>query len=570
MMSETIDNVNELDLHWKDAEPDLGIASEGLCCKDMDEIIRRIDEVKSSVKKIDLNNQHALTEIPSVFKECQLLEELNISHTEITVIPQFIFALPNLRSLSCCCRKLSAPPAGLEKAKKLERLHIRINEGWNFPEGLTSLQELKTLIMDIYSATDFPKDMGVLKKLENLTIFIKYETGTVQDLPVSFAKHPALKNIDIGDHIFKNHKNVDLEKNVKLLSSCPALVSLTISGFTVNNHKGLSHLAGLKELQLRHLIVEGNVLNSITGLKNLEKLNILGSEFKITELPDIFENFKELRTLSIAGNFVKDLPPSIYKLTKLTNLEFGSCGITALDENIGNLKELEKIHVYDNLLEKLPESIYTLPHLSVLNIEENIFKQQEIDAIKQKLGVKGIEFLSDGQGQRRFIKKLRAVKDSDKTDLPNYFRLCLDAVNENLRSLKYVNIKKLGSRYYAEVCMHAVKKSCYALKDFDPSALGHPYYYLICMEAAKTSEKTHILKSIKDDLLNNNEYIQVCIEAALHNTNADFLETVNHKRLERTSYERICWVAALRLPSTVTKMQNPTEELRRLAEKQGK
>jgi len=561
---------DELDLHWKDAEPDLGIASEGLCCKDMNEIITRIDKVKNSVKKINLNNQHALTEIPSVLKECELLEELNISHTEITAIPQFVFTLPNLRSLSCCCRKLSAPPAGFEKAKKLERLHIRINEGWNFPEGLTSLQELKTLIIDIYSATDFPKDMGVIKKLENLTIFIKYETGTIQNLPASFAKHPALKNIDIGDHIFKNHKNVDLEKNVKLLSTCPALVSLTVSGFTVNDHKGLSHLTGLKELHLRHLITEGNILNSIAGLINLEKLNILGSEFKITELPDIFENLKELRSLSIAGNFVKNIPPSIYKLTKLTSLEIGSSGISVLGENIGNLKELEKIHVYDNILEKLPDAIYSLPRLAVLNIEENLFKQQEIDAIKQKLDTQRVEFLFEGQGQRQFVKKLRALKDSEETDLPAYFRLCLDAVNENIRALKYVNIKKLGSRYYAEVCLHAVRKTCYALKDIDPAALGQPYYYFICMEAAKRSEKTHILKSISGDLLTNSEYIQICIEAALHNTNADFLETVNHKRLDRTTYERICWVAVLRQPSTISKMINPTEELRRLAEKQGK
>jgi len=567
IMPETIANVDELDLHWKDAEPDLDIASEGLCCKNMDEIIKRIDEVKSTVKKINLNNQHAMTEVPSVLKECELLEELNISHTEITVIPLFVFALPNLRSLSCCCRKLPAPPSGLEKAKKLEKLHIRINEGWHFPKELTSLQELKTLIIDIYTAAAFPNDLGTLKKLENLTLYIKYETGDVQNLPASFSKHPALKNIDIGDHIFKNHKKFDLEKNAHILSSCPALESLTLSGFTVKNHKGLSHLTGLRKLELRHLITEGNIFDSIAALKNLEKLDILGSEFKITELPDIFENFKELRSLSFAGNFVKNLPPSIYNLTKLTTLEICSTGITALDEKIGNLKELEKLHVYDNLLEKLPDAIYSLPRLTVLDIEENIFRQQEIDAIKQRLDTQRVEFLFDRQGRRRFVKKLRALKDSEETDLSTYCKHCLAAVNENPRALKYVNKSKLGDRYYAELCLLAVKKTCYALKDIDPVTLGKPYYFFICIEAAKRSEKTRILKSIKDDLLSDAEYIQICIEAALHNTYADFLENVNHKRLAREAYERICWVAILRLPSTISKMVNPTEELRSLAEK---
>jgi Leucine-rich repeat (LRR) protein len=506
-------DTDELDLHWNDAEPDLGIASEGLYCKDMDEIVKRIDEVKETVKKINLNNQHTLTEIPSVLKECELLEELNISHTEITVIPGFLFELPNLRSFSCCCRKLSAPPAGIEKAQKLEKLHVRINEGWNFPEKITSLGELKTLSVDIYSAAAFPKDMGALKKLENLTLFIKYETGAIQNLPDSFSKHPALKNINIGDHVFKNHKVFDFEKNAQILSSCPALESLTLSGFTVKKLNDLSHLSGLKELELRHLITEGNIFDSIAALKNLEKLDILGSEFKITELPDIFGNLNQLRSFSFAGNFAPVLPPSLYKLDKLVTLEIGSTGIITLDEKIGDLKNLERIHVYDNLLTKLPESIFTLPSLSVLNIEENFFRQQEITLIKQKLDElanKGqkIEFMYGGQGHRQFVKKLRALRNSDGIDSAVYFRFCMAAINENPASFKYIN----------------------------------------------------------DDLLTDNEYIQVCLEAALHNAYPDFLGNINASRFSREVYERICWAAVLHLPSAITNMVKPTKELLKLAE----
>jgi Leucine-rich repeat (LRR) protein len=508
-----ITNTDELDLHWKDAEPDLGIASEGLCYKNIDEIVKRIDEVKKTVKIINLHNQHALTEIPSVLKDCELLEELNISHTEITEIPGFLFALPNLRSLSCCCRKLSAPPAGLDKAKKLEKLHIRINENWSFPEEITSLSELKTLLIDIYSTAAFPKEMGALKKLENITLSIKYETGTVQNLPVSFSKHPALKNVNIGDHVFRNHKNFDLEKNANLLSSCPALVSLTLSGFTVKTHNSLSLLAGLKELELRHLITEENIFNSITALKNLEKLDILGSEFKITELPDIFGNFSQLRSFAFAGNFVPELPPSLYSMTKLSDLEIGSTGISALDEKIGNLKNLEKIHIYDNLLEKLPESIFSLPHLSVLNIEENLFRQQEITLIKEKLNASAnngqkIEIMYDGQGRRQFVKRLRTLRSADGINGAVYFRLCMAAINENPVSIKY----------------------------------------------------------IRDDLLTDNEYIQVCLEAALHNTYADFLSNINSSRFSREVYERICWAAVLHLPAVIANMVDPTKELLKLAE----
>jgi len=574
-MPETNTNIDELDLHWKEEAPDFGIASEGVRCKDMNEIIERISEVKNTVKIINLNNQHALTEIPPVLKECELLEELNITHTEITSIPDFLFTLPNLRSLSCCCRKLSQPPAGFTKAKKLERLHIRINEDWSFPEEITSLNELKLLFIDLYSTAAFPKNLGTLKKLESLIISVKYETGDIQSLPASFSNHPALKKISVSDHVYKNFKVFDLDNAAKILSSCQRLESFTLSGFTAGKHTGLSRLTALKELELRHLLVEGNIFDSITALKKLEKLDIGGSKLKITELPDIFDSFNELRSFSFAGNFVPELPPSLYNLEKLTTLEVCSTGITSLDEKIGNMKNLEKIHVYDNLLEKLPVTIFTLPRLEVLNIEENIFRQQEVAEIKEKLNTlnkKGqkIEFMCDGQGYRQFVKRLRALKDSGAMDTATYFKYCLNAVNENPQAVKYTDKNKLQGRYYAELCLAAIRKTSNALENIDPEKLGKPYYFFICMEAAKCQNIANVFNLIKDNLLTDDEYIQVCIEAALHNRSFEFIDNFNtksfHSRFSREIYERICWVSVLHYPQTISKMIKPTPELLKLAE----
>jgi hypothetical protein len=417
--------------------------------------------------------------------------------------------------------------------------------------------------------------MGNLKKLEDLTLFIKYETGAIQNLPDSFSKHPVLKNVDIGDHVFKNHKAFDLEKNTKILSSCPALESLTLSGFTINKHDGLSHLTGLKKLELRHLLVEGNIVDSIKSMKNLEKLDLLGSELNITELPDIFDNFKELRSFSFAGNFVKDLPPSIYNLTKLSTLEIGSTGISVLDEKIGNLKELEKLHVYDNLLEKLPDAIFTLSGLDVLDIEENIFNEQEIESIKQKLGEsnneKKIEFMSDRQGHRQYVKRLRSLQDS-KINEAVYYKHCVNAINENPFSLKYVTTDKFQDRrYYAQLCIAAVKRKYFALEAVDPKLIDKPYYFYICAEAVKNREAKQLLKLIREEELTDEECIQICIEAALNNGYIDFLEHINNsrffKRLSREAYERVCWVSILHFPATISNMINPTDELLKLAHK---
>jgi len=501
-----------LDLHWQSADDFFEIESDGVLCKDMNEIIERISKVKDTVKKLNLNNQQALTEIPDIIKECKLIEELNISHTKITSIPDYIFALPALRVLSCCCKEVPKPPAGLAKAVKLEKLHIRINESWGFPKEISSLTELKILLIDIYSPSAFLKDLKNLNKLEELSLSIKYDKGAALNLPDSFLNHPALKKITISDNIYKNYKLLDFDHTANILSSCKVFESLTLSYLTIKKHNDLSKISQLKKLELRHLLVEGNIFDSIASLKNLEKLGVMGSEFKIADLPDIFGSLKGLNSFSFAGNFIRKLPPSLFTLTNLTALEVGATGISVIDDKIENLKNLTTLHIYDNMLEKLPNSIFALPKLTVLNIEENFFKQQDIIAIKQKISAlsnngQKIEFICGGQGHRLPVKKLRAL---------NYF-------------------ESINSEVYYKYCMAAVY------------------------------EKPNSLKHINDKFLKDIEYIQVCLEAALRNSDPDFLVNINCKRLRRVDYERICWAAILHMPATISKMIEPTEELTLIA-----
>jgi Leucine-rich repeat (LRR) protein len=497
-----------LDLHWKSADAFFETESEGVLCKDMNDIIERISKVKNTVKKLNLNNQQALTEIPDIIKECKLIEELNISHTKVAEIPDFLFEVPALRVLSCCCKEVPQPPEGLAKAVKLEKLHIRINDGWSFPEEISSLSELKIILIDVYSPSAVLKDVKNLNKLEEMSMSIKYEQGDALNLPDSFSNHPALKRISIFDNVYKNYKKLDFDQTARILSSCKELESLTLSCFTIDSHKALSKISRLKKLELRHLHVDGNIFNSIESLQNLEKLGVMGSEFKIEELPDIFNNLRALHSFSFAGNFIRKLPPSLFNLSNLTTLEIGATGISAIDEKIENLKNLTTLHIYDNMLEKLPNSIFTLPKLAVLNIEENFFKHQDITAIKQKLAAlskngQKIEFICGRQGHRLPVKKLRAL---------NYF-------------------ESINSEVYYKYCMAAV------------------------------CEKSNALKYIRDEFLKDSHYRQVCLEAALRNSYADFLDNINHKRLRREDYERICWASILHFPATISKMIEPTEEL---------
>jgi Leucine-rich repeat (LRR) protein len=569
-----------LDLHYVKEDVDLGISAEGILCKNMDDIIDRVSKVKDTVEEINFDSQAALKELPAVLSECKQLKKLNISHTGIKGIPDFIFSLPALQILSCRCSEISEFPLAIFKIEKLENLHLRINKKWTIPDKIPLLPNLKILDLDIYSSAALPENLGALKNLEELSLSVKYDEGTVPELPASFKNHGSLKKLSVTDPFYKNRKNFDLDKAVKILASCPKIESLRLSGLSVGNgHQNFSKLKGLKVLELRHLLLEGKIFDSITGLNQLEELYIWGSEFKISEIPDIFTDMKELQVFSFAGNMVLDLPASIYNLSKLKVLEIGSTGISELDDKIGSLVNLETIQVYDNILEKLPVSILSLPKLKIFNIEENIFNANTINAIKgaiSALAQKGqkIQFMFDRQGHRQMVKKLRAIKNIDSMNVEVYAKYCLNAINENPYAIKYVNTKKLeGSRFYADLCIAAVKKTCFTLEIINSEILGRQYYF-ICIEAARSPDIANGFKLINEKALTDNEYIQVCIEAALHNRSEYFIDNINNetfqKRFDREIYERICWVAVLHYPRTISKMISPPNDFHKLAASRAK
>jgi len=558
-----------LDLHYVKEDPDLGIAGEGVLFKDAKEIIGRINKVKKTVKSIDLNYQSALRKIPEVIKECTLLEKLNISHTGIIEVPDFVFEMPNLIDLSICCPELPKFPMNVFKAAKLQRLHIRVNKDWNTPTEIPALPDLKIFTMDLYTQAAMPNNLGILKKLELVSMATKYSEGDVPDLPSSLKNHPSLKEFILTDTFYRNRKKFNLVNAAKILSTCPNFEVLRLNGIAVGKgHEALSILKKLKKLKMRHLLVEGNVFKSIANLEKLESFGIWGSEYQITEIPDIFKNLKELQRFTFAGNMITAFPPSLYELPKLRVLQIGSTGISELDEKIGNLKSLEKIHIYDSILEKLPEAIFTLPNLKILNIEENIFNANEIKNITGKLNQlaqngQKIDFIYDRQGYRQMVKKLRALNANNGSKInamspENYFKYCLNGVMENSFAIKYVNAEKLGSKLYAELCMAAVRETSSVLEVITHEVPGKKYYFPVCMQAAKNTDIGVFFGLIKGNLLTDNEYIQVCLLAALHNKSANFISFFNteafQKRFNREIYERICWTAALHYPKTASKM----------------
>jgi len=357
------------------------------CDISYEEIVKRITEVKETVKRIDLFGQKALTEIPGVLKECRLLEEIDVGSTLITKIPDFVFTLPNLRSFSCIWSNLSVLPKNIYMAEKLEKLSLRIEKEQAIPLDINELNNLKSLRIDAVKMFSLPEILGELKNLEEFTFYFSLVEEGKLSLPESFANLSSLKDIRITKcNSSKENVILDLDKTVKILTCCPNFESLSLGGIDIGKgYQTLPLLVNLKELALSNIKVKGNIFETISSLHKLQLLCIRGKKSNIGKLPDIFKNLPELQSIHFSGNFVQKLPSSIYSLSKLELLEISGAGITSLDEKIGNLQNLQWLYLHGNMLEALPEAVFSLPLLAFLEISFNNFNKEEITRINEKI-----------------------------------------------------------------------------------------------------------------------------------------------------------------------------------------
>jgi len=89
--------------------------------------------------------------------------------------------------------------------------------------------------------------------------------------------------------------------------------------------------------------------------------------------PEIWELTK-LKQLDLSNNQIKFLPKEIGKLTKLTILNLQGNKLTSIPTEIGNLTQLQELRLYSNQLISLPSEIGKLINLTGLRLDNNQLK----------------------------------------------------------------------------------------------------------------------------------------------------------------------------------------------------
>lgn len=293
----------------------------------------------------------------------------SIDRWQISHIPDVIFKMPRLRSLSvshCPVDSLDARIGNLTELTELRLVELSIR---TFPPSFSKLTKLHTLELTGTCVTD--QMWGQIASLPNLKVLIMDHCGL--DLPANGPVPPRLDTLDMSG-------GGAMSGQLAILAHVKTLRYLDISG------QGLTELPSDIRLlrQLKELRADHNNLNRLPAwLPELDSLETLsfGMEYLSSDLPVAFPavlfEMKHLRSLSVSGNCTS-VPDRFDEIPQLKELDL-HLNITELPPSITRL-DLERLDLSYCELATLPPGIQEMRGLRRLALALNDFGPDYLNA----------------------------------------------------------------------------------------------------------------------------------------------------------------------------------------------
>jgi internalin A len=283
--------------------------------------------------------------------------ELDLSSLGLSVLPESIGQLTQLRELGLSKNRLTALPESVGQLTQLRHLDFSLNQFAALPEAIGQLTQLQELILSDNALTTLPESIGQLTRLRELNLLDNQLTA----LPES-----------IGGLIELEELNLFRNQLASLPESFSRLAGLQLLNLSRNQLKALPELIGQLS-QLRELNLLENQLKALPGsIGQLARLRWLDlSRNQLKALPESIGQLTQLQRLNLTGNQLRTLPESIGQLMQLQRLYVTANQLTTLPESIGQLTQLQQLYITGNQLETLPESIGQLTQFRSLNLANN-------------------------------------------------------------------------------------------------------------------------------------------------------------------------------------------------------
>lgn len=160
-----------------------------------------------------------LESIPEQIFKLNVLKSLSITNNRINRIPDDIGLLTNIVTLNLHGNKLESLPASLSKLCFLCELDLSSNQLFELPSGISELTALEKISLKLNSFISFPKAVLAVEKLTSLDLM----WNKISEIPETISK---LKNIEYID--LRYNKLSTLPDS--LLNQMPSLKYLNIVG----------------------------------------------------------------------------------------------------------------------------------------------------------------------------------------------------------------------------------------------------------------------------------------------------------------------------------------------------
>ncbi|CAA7049514.1 unnamed protein product [Microthlaspi erraticum] len=322
---------------------------------------------------LSLSSNGFIGQVPSLFSNLSQLNLLDLSHNELTG------SFPLLRNLSM-----------------LEVLDLRNNHFagvLNSKSSLFELHQLWDLQLGFNNfSSSLPFEIGNLNKLEGFSLT---SNGFFGQVPPTISNLTQLTKLFLRDNRFTG--SFPLIQNLTKLSlielrnnqfsgtipssifTLPFLSYLDMHGNNLNGSievPNSSTSSSLESLHLGRNHFEGKILEPISKLTNLKKLDLsyLNTSYPIDL--NLFSSFKSLSGLDVSGNKISPASLSSDSYIPLTMevLFLEHCDIKEFPNILKTLQNLEVLYMLGNGMNgKIPEWLWSLPRLNTVFLGNNLF-----------------------------------------------------------------------------------------------------------------------------------------------------------------------------------------------------
>lgn len=330
-----------------------------------------IPEALCSLKYVqELNLSHnQLSSIPSAIGGMEALVKLDLSFNKITAVPTEVGTLAYLAVLNLRenCIESLAEELFLDENFAVEEVNLQQNRLQTLPESLWAIDTITSLSLSSNKLQELPPALGQLVNLQTLLVAdncltaIPEEIGELQlltELSLAWNKLPTLPD-SIGTLASMRTLNVSYNELSELpeLDGCDSLYELWVTG---NSAITTLPASVFSRQRLGKVYASMLQLTSLPDeLGDLEELEVLDVAYNAIEaLPDCLGELQILRRINACRNRLKDLP-SLSQCYDLQNIDLSYNAFTAPPEEMEQFLERGVEVLFDGnpLEEPLAEAV---------------------------------------------------------------------------------------------------------------------------------------------------------------------------------------------------------------------